>query len=110
MEFKRCYGCMRELDAPGTVCPHCGYDNTNDPKKQPSHVLSCGTILNGQYMVGRSLGQGGFGITYIGYDLNLEIPVCIKEYYPEGYASRSATQSHMVYWGTSENAQEKKEN
>ena len=105
MEFNRCFGCMRELDAPGAVCPHCGYDNANDPSRQPSHVLSCGTVLDGQYVVGRSLGQGGFGITYLGYDLKLEMPVCIKEYYPEGAAMRSATQSSMVYWGSSENAQ-----
>ena len=109
MDFNRCYGCMRELNAPGGVCPRCGYDNTNGPASQPSHVLPCGTVLNGQYVVGRSLGQGGFGITYIGYDLNLEFPVCIKEYYPEGSAMRSATQSSMVYWGTSENAQELKD-
>ena len=109
MDFNRCYGCMRELNAPACVCPHCGYDNTNGPASQPSHVLPCGTVLNGQYVVGRSLGQGGFGITYIGYDLNLEFPVCIKEYYPEGSAMRSATQSSMVYWGTSENAQELKD-
>lgn len=108
MEFNRCYGCMRKLEVPGAVCPHCGYDNTNDPldsKKQPSHLLPCGTILDGQYVVGRSLGQGGFGITYIGFDLNLELPVCIKEYYPEGAAMRSAGQSHAVCWGNSENAQ-----
>ena len=105
MELKRCYGCMRELSAPGIVCPHCGFDNTKDPASQPSHVLPCGTVLNGQYLVGRSLGQGGFGITYIGYDLNLEIPVCIKEYYPEGSASRVAGQSSGVYWGSSDYAQ-----
>ncbi|MBR7074301.1 MAG: SEL1-like repeat protein [Oscillospiraceae bacterium] len=105
MEFKCCYGCMRELDAPGTVCPNCGFDNTNDPARQPRHVLKCGTVLAGHYVVGRMLGQGGFGITYIGYDLNLETPVCIKEYYPEGAAMRSSTQSSMVCWGNSENAQ-----
>ncbi len=105
MEFKRCFGCMRELSSPGAVCPHCGFDNANDPGKQPSHFLPCGTVLNGQYIVGRSLGQGGFGVTYIGWDLNLDLPVCIKEYFPEGAAMRSASQSRAVYWGTSENAQ-----
>ena len=104
MVFKRCFGCMRELLAPGAVCPHCGFDNMNDPGKQPDHVLRCGTVLNSQYVVGRSLGQGGFGITYIGWDLSLDTPVCIKEYYPEGAAMRSAVQSRAVYWGNSENA------
>ena len=46
MEFKRRFGCMRKLDAPGAVCPHCGYDNTNGPAAQPDHSLPCGTVLN----------------------------------------------------------------
>ena len=112
MDFTRCYGCMQELSAPGAVCPHCGYDNTNDPKnpeKQPSHVLPCGTVLNGKYITGRSLGQGGFGITYIGFDLSLEQPVCIKEYFPEGVAMRSATQSGIVLWSADAFAQSLKD-
>ena len=104
MEFNRCYGCMRALPEPVGICPHCGYNNATASATQPGHALPCGTILNGKYVVGRSLGQGGFGITYIGYDLNLELPVCIKEYFPEGAAMRSATVSREVFWGTSENA------
>ena len=105
MEFKRCYGCMRELDAPGAVCPHCGFDNTSDPEKQPEHMLKCGTVLNGRYTVGRSMGQGGFGITYLGFDSWLDVPVCIKEYYPAGGASRTMPDSGAVHWGSDENAQ-----
>ena len=105
MEFKRCYGCMRELDAPGAVCPHCGFDNTSDPGKQPGHMLACGTLLNGRYAVGRFLGQGGFGITYLGFDSWLDVPVCIKEYYPEGGAVRTMPHSGAVHWGSDENAQ-----
>ena len=105
MEFKRCYNCMQELETPGAVCPHCGFDNTNDLNRQPSHMLRCGTILDGRYVVGRSLGQGGFGITYLGFDLRLDIPVCIKEYYPEGAAMRTVPHNGRIYWGTSENAQ-----
>ena len=97
MEFKRCYGCMRKLDAPGGVCARCGYDNTTGPAGQPKHALPCGTVLNGRYVVGRVLGQGGFGITYIGYNLSLEMPVCIKEYFPTG-AMRSSRENRSVYW------------
>ena len=109
MTANLCYRCMHTLPVPGGVCPHCGYDNTNDPLKQPSHVLPCGTVLENRYVIGRSLGQGGFGITYIGFDLKLELRVCIKEYYPEGAAMRSSTQSSTVYWGTSVNSQELKD-
>ena len=108
MNYNRCYGCMRELPAPGAVCPRCGYDNTKGPQEQPSHVLPCGTVLNGKHVVGRCLSQDEFGITYIGYDLIRENPVCIEEYYPNGAASRSANQSRMVCWFTDEYAQKLK--
>jgi serine/threonine protein kinase len=49
------------------------------------------TILNGKYLLGRMLGQGGFGITYIGWDLNLDIKVAVKEYYPTGFVTRETT-------------------
>ena len=109
MDFNRCYGCMRELDAPGAVCPHCGYDNTNDTVRQPNHVLPCGTVLGGRYVIGRVLGQGGFGITYLGWNLTLEIAVCIKEYFPDGAAMRSSEKSQLVFWGAGENSQSLKQ-
>ena len=48
-------------------CPDCGYA----PGKQPGqeYALPPETILAGKYLVGRVLGQGGFGITYIGWDI-----------------------------------------
>lgn len=36
------------------------------------------------------LGQGGFGITYLGWDLYLDIPVAVKEYYPAGVVMRDS--------------------
>lgn len=69
-------------------CPYCGYDNTKDNE---GHQLSCGTILKEQYYIGKVLGQGGFGITYLGWDLYLDIPVAIKEYFPNGMVMRENT-------------------
>ena len=87
MEPKRCYGCMK-LKQNSPICEHCGYDErrTNGP-----HQLPVGTILQGKYLVGRVLGQGGFGITYLGRDIKLDIPVAIKEYYPTGMVSRESS-------------------
>ena len=49
--------------------------------------------------VGRALGQGGFGITYLAWDLNLEMPVAIKEFLPTDFASRASAQLHVTPYG-----------
>ena len=74
-----CYGCFQEKPDGSLVCPHCGF---NAEEEQPFLALPMGTLLNGRYMIGKVLGVGGFGITYLGYDLTLEIKVAIKEYMP----------------------------
>lgn len=87
MNFERvCYGCFREKSTP--VCPYCGYDPAQ--YEHPALALPVGTILNGRYMTGVVLGMGGFGITYLGYDITLDIKVAIKEYLPGGMATRQA--------------------
>ena len=86
MAEARCYGCMKEKKQP--VCEHCGYDQNT---KNASHQLPAGTVLKEQYLIGRVLGQGGFGITYLGWDMYLDIPVAIKEYYPNGAVMRETS-------------------
>lgn len=95
-----CYSCMKPLGRPDGKCPHCGCGNAESAKSQPAHALPCGTVLNKRYLVGRVLGQGGFGITYIGFDLLLELRVCIKEYFPNGAAMRSGARGGTVYWNS----------
>ena len=92
MKQKRCYGCMKKI-AEETICPHCGYDMS---KKNDTHQLPAGIILKEQYMIGKVLGQGGFGITYLGWDLYLDIPVAIKEYFPSGTVMRENSVSMEV--------------
>lgn len=100
MDVERlCMGCMKELKQPG-ICPRCGYNP--ETVSTEGHYLKPYTILNGKYLVGRVLGEGGFGITYIGFDLNLELPIAIKEFYPNGYVTRESDVTSMVsvYRGT----------
>ena len=93
MEINLCFGCMAPKSQPGP-CPVCGFDeNTYEPS---AHHLPPGIILAGKYLVGRVLGEGGFGITYIAWDLNLELKVAIKEYYPNGYVTRDHSHSHTL--------------
>ena len=42
------------------------------------------------YVIERVLGQGGFGITYLARDTNLDQPVAIKEFLPAEVAARRA--------------------
>ena len=96
MRFNRCFGCMEELEAENTVCPHCGFDPAYCEGTE--YALRPGTLLQGKYMVGKVLGKGGFGITYIGFDMMLDIKVTIKEYYPEGFVGRDSRQSSRLTW------------
>ena len=86
-----CYGCMREKENTDERCPCCGFDNASYEKTRSTRALPLGTILNGRYLLGKVLGEGGFGITYLAMDLNLEMPVAIKEYFPVGLASRDTS-------------------
>ena len=83
MEQNRCPGCMEIKN--GAVCPHCGYE---EQKQNEPHQLQTGTVLQDKYLVGRALGQGGFGITYLGWNRFLEKKVAIKEYYPSFFVER----------------------
>ena len=93
-----CYSCFTEKSTAG-ACPHCGYDPASDEGKYPI-ALRAGSILNGRYIVGRVLGQGGFGITYLAQDYQTKGLVAIKEYLPTEFAGRTTgTYAVQVYSG-----------
>ncbi len=50
--------------------------------------LETGVVLHDRYRINSVIGQGGFGITYDGTDLNLDMHIAIKEYFPKPFASR----------------------
>ena len=99
MSQQFCFGCMRTIEQGERVCPVCGY--RHGAESAPEYALKPGMLLqNGRYLIGRVLGKGGFGITYVGMDLSLGVKVAVKEYYPAGQAMR-AQDSSTLYWDSS---------
>ena len=82
-----CYNCFQPLEDPFGPCPQCGFDLADNREKFPT-ALQAGMVLNDRYIVGRVLGQGGFGITYLAFDTQLQAKVAIKEYMPGEIAAR----------------------
>jgi serine/threonine protein kinase len=78
---------MEELPQPGMVCPKCGFDVSK--YQRPRNSLPLYEIVNGKYLIGRVLGIGGFGITYIAWDFYQGKRVCVKEYFPREIAIRT---------------------
>lgn len=93
METRRCYGCMAPA-SDAAYCPRCGYpaDKENEP-----HQLRPGTVLQEKYLLGKVLGQGGFGITYLGWDLEREETIAVKEYYPATLVTRDTSHSDRIH-------------
>ncbi len=82
---KHCPGCFADKGG-AAVCPVCSYDEsaTRSPLFLPH-----GIIIGGQFRVGRVLGHpGGFGITYLGWDIHLQQRVAIKEFLPRDIVTR----------------------
>ena len=86
MAIRRCMGCMSTYEAIDEMCPFCGYIE-GTPAKEAYHIKP-GSLLYDRYTVGRAIGFGGFGITYIAWDNKLMQKVAIKEYMPREYATR----------------------
>jgi serine/threonine protein kinase len=82
-----CMSCMAD-DSGDPVCPKCG--RPFDLEAKNSLQLKPRTMLRDQYLIGRALGHGGFGITYLAWDIGLESRLAVKEYMPNGVAGRSA--------------------
>ena len=87
MNQNLCPFCFEPISGNGT-CLHCGH-RIGEPMRG-IQLLPVGWILDGKYRIGMTLGQGGFGITYLAYDMNLQQKVAIKEYFPSGLVTRSA--------------------
>lgn len=98
-----CMGCMEEKTDQSAKCPSCGFVEGTVPDSPL--FLPPRTILEGKYLIGKVLGQGGFGITYLAWDINLNIKLAIKEYFPQELATRAAGHSEVSAYSGSMGSQ-----
>ncbi|MDE7231294.1 MAG: protein kinase [Oscillospiraceae bacterium] len=80
-----CENCFESVT--GAVCASCGFDSS-DSAPDPS-MLVPGSVLQNRYVIGRVIGKGGFGITYLAYDALVCKKIAVKEYFPYGLAHRA---------------------
>ena len=93
-----CENCFADMKETDLFCSVCGF--RMDQYTPSPGALAVGEILAGKYLVGKMLGRGGFGITYLGYDIQGDRKVAIKEYLPDGLAARQPGQNTLtVYTG-----------
>lgn len=95
-----CENCFEPVT--GNVCKRCGF-NSAEGALDPT-MLAPGSILQNRYVVGRVIGKGGFGITYLAYDALVCRKIAIKEYFPYGLAQR-VTGSTQVSVTSADNAE-----
>ena len=101
--MNRCLGCMAEMPDEYKYCPHCGYA-PGTPAESALHMKP-GTILAERYLIGKVVGYGGFGVTYIAWDDVLQQRVAIKEYLPSEFATRAPGHSQVTIF-TGDRAQQ----
>lgn len=82
-----CMGCMKEK-GPVERCPYCDWLEGTAPESTlhlpPRYVLQV------KYIIGKVLGQGGFGITYLAWDSLLDRKLAVKEFFPRELATRNS--------------------
>ena len=95
-----CVKCMKEKNSADEICPHCGFDSST--YQAPEYYLPLYTVLSdNRYIIGKSIGTGGFGITYIAFDTRLNVPVAIKELFVASKVRRE--NGRTVLMNTTEN-------
>lgn len=87
----KCIQCFHEIGS-APRCSLCGADQLADRKKRTScSGLPAGTLLHGprgSYELGRILGAGGFGITYLARGSEYSRPLAVKEFFPSELCRR----------------------
>lgn len=96
--YTMCFNCFSSIPPGSVKCGSCGFAATalgSNPV-----MLVPGTVLNRRYILGRVLGMGGFGITYLALDQVTGTKCAVKEYLPTQIAVRD-TRNNSVLPGNS---------
>lgn len=87
MEWQKlCTNCMLAPVVNG-VCPYCGTPDQRGTRRDV-RALPSRYMLHGRYYIGKVLGVGGFGVTYLAYDCQRNSRVAVKELFPNKDAVR----------------------
>lgn len=88
-----CYSCFKQYDDEFDICPYCGQEMITDPE-EPIYLYP-GVVLNERYVIGKCVGQGGFGIVYKAWDKKLGTIVAVKEFFSSKIAIRYPGESEV---------------
>ncbi len=86
-----CENCFEVIN--GDKCGSCGFIASDSPLDQS--LLTPGSVLSNRYVIGQTIGKGGFGTTYLAYDALVCRKIAIKEYFPYGIAQRTSENSEV---------------
>lgn len=102
-----CPACMTENADNASFCTVCGFSLTPaGSSSSSSYHLPAGALLKqGRYKIEKTLGEGGFGITYKGTDSTNSLGVAIKELWPE----KAIRQGTTITWPNSITPQTKQQ-
>ena len=79
-----CMNCMSDMNGE-MQCPNCGY-NLDSPQFSPDLPLK--TIIGNKYIIGCVISSNSEGSLYMSYDIEREIAVLVREFYPERFCER----------------------
>ncbi len=87
------------------ICRGCGLDVNSYEEKE--HLIKPCTMLKDKYVIGKVIGEGGFGVTYKGWDTILQTYVAIKEYFPQFLSHRVTAGTDIVPTATQKETYQK---
>ena len=87
--MKRCCGCFELINEDLEICPFCGY--VEGSYQENNKYLVPGTMLSGRYTVGKVISSDEESITYAAWDNDSNVKVNVREYFPDGYVTRSSS-------------------